>query len=337
MKANPPAGVVDRVAAAIRAGRLIGKGDRVLIGVSGGPDSVALWHLLLGLQDARQISVLAVHVDHQLRPSSTSDAEAVQQLGQRLQAPVVVVRRNVRAESRDRGWSLEDGARRIRYEVFRDLARARDLTRIAVAHTADDQAETVVMRMVRGTGLTGLTAIPSCRRVGPGDGVMIIRPLLGVWRREIMAYLQAHDLPYCLDETNADVQFLRNRIRVQLLPLLEQQYNPNIKTLLAQLAEQCQTDTAFLQDEARRYWRRLVKRPPSGSLAIRITGFLRQPQALQRQLMRLAIHDVQGDLTGFEFRHWLEIERLFRERPVGTILDLPNGTQLERQQAREEL
>ncbi len=343
----------ERVRQAIRANRLLERGERVLIGVSGGPDSVALLHLLVGLKDDLRLRLAVAHVDHQLRPDSQDDAEFVAGLARRFGLPAAIVRRDVRRESEARGLSLEDRARRVRYAAFQEIATEQAATRLALAHTADDQAETVLMRLLRGAGLTGLAGIPMTRvlgdvtpppaasagggfapkaqalRAAAGGGVTIIRPLLGVWREEVLGYLRQHRLSCRQDATNQDPRFLRNRIRHELLPLLEREYNPQLKRLLNQLAEQCRTDAGFLSEAAQRYWKRLVK-PQNGHLAIRQERFLSQPKALQRQLIRLAIQQVQGDLTGFEFRHWVEIERLFTERPTGTILDLPGHVRLER-------
>ena len=343
----------ERVRQAIRANRLLERGDRVLIGVSGGPDSVALLHLLVDLKDDARIRLAVAHVDHQLRSDSQDDAEFVADLARRWGLPVAVIRRDVRHASDARGLSLEDRARRVRYAAFQEIAREQQTTRLALAHTADDQAETVLMRLLRGCGLTGLAGIPMTRSLGEvtpppaasagggfapkaqalraaaGGGVTIIRPLLGVWREEVLGYLRQHRLSYRQDPTNQDTRFLRNRIRHELLPLLEREYNPQLKPLLNQLAEQCRTDAGFLSEAAQRYWKRLVK-PQHGHLAIHQERFLSQPKALQRQLIRLAVQRVQGDLTGFEFRHWVEIERLFADRPTGTILDLPGHVRFER-------
>jgi len=318
--------IAEQVRRAIASARLLRRDDRVLVGVSGGPDSVALLHLLAGLQEELRIWVGVVHVDHQLRAESAEDAAFVEDVASRLEVAVTVIRRDVRAEVARRKQSLEDGARQIRYESFLEAARASSANRVALAHTADDQAETVLMRLLRGCGVTGLCAIPVTRSLGE---TTIIRPLLGVWRAELLAYLKVHRLSFRQDATNEDPRFVRNRIRHELLPLLERAYNPHVKALLAQLAEQCRTDTAFLQEASQRHWKRLVK-SQNGHLDIRLDGLLKQPPAIQRQLIRLAIQRLHGDLTGFEFRHWRELERLMTERPVGTLLDLPGQVQAQR-------
>ena len=318
--------LVERLRAVLVEAHLVSRGDRVLVGVSGGSDSVALLHLLAALRSRLGIDLIVGHVDHQLRVDSAHDAAGVAALAATLGVPLECITRDVRRESTGRGCALEDAARRVRYDALRDIARRRGAGRLALAHTADDQAETVLMRLIRGAGLTGLTGIPTAR---PLDEVTIIRPLLGFWRSELLAYLERHQLTYREDPTNRDPAFLRNRIRMQLLPLLEREYNPHIKALCCQLAEQCQVDRAYLQGAATRYWKRLVKRQ-GHTLLIRRDGLARQPEAIKRMLVRLAIQQLQGDLNGFEFRHWRQIQRLAADQPVGAVVDLPGALQLQR-------
>ena len=323
---------LEQVHRSIQTSHLLPKGGRIVVAVSGGADSVALLHALHSLQVTERYWLHIIHVDHALRTTSHEDAAFVQALGKRWHIPVTIERHDVAARCAEAGWSLEDGARRIRYDCFLSVARRHSASHVALAHTADDQAETVLMRLMRGTGLMGLGAIPIQRQLD--EAVEVVRPLLDVWRRDIVDYLHAHRLTYRDDATNQDQRFVRNRIRHQLIPLLEREYNPEIKGALTQLAEQSRWDYSYLQAAAERQWKRLTKISQAHQVAITIRPFLRQPKALQRQLLRRAIQRLRGDLTRFEFRHWLEAERLFRERPVGTRLDLPGGLQLTREQDR---
>jgi tRNA(Ile)-lysidine synthase len=320
-----------RLRAAVVSGRLLNRGDHVLVGVSGGPDSVALLHLLAELRGSLGFRLSIVHVDHQLRPDSGEDARFVQQLAASLGLNAAVISRRVELQGRHRGLSLEDAARRIRYDAFLDAARRLQAGRLALAHTADDQAETVIMRMIRGAGPAGLSAIPLIRSLGE---LTVIRPLLHVSRHDVLAYLRQRRLAFRQDPSNADPRFLRNRIRSELLPMLERAYNPQIRGQLRQLADQCRAETAFLQQTALRYWKRLAK-CRDGQVVIRLRGFLRLPTVLQQHLFRLVIQRIQGDLAGFEFRHWLEIEELATARPLNSIVDLPGELQCVRE--RDEL
>ena len=326
---SPP--LLARVHQTIAAQQLLPARARVVLAVSGGADSIVLLHLFTLLRPERHLTLHVAHLDHGLREASRQDAAFVQRVAAQWKVPATLERRDIRARCAQEGWSLEDGARRLRYEFLLEVAHRQSATHLATAHTADDQAETVLMRVLRGTGLLGLGAIPVKRQL---QDVWVIRPLLQVWRWEIDAHLARLKLTPRHDATNADPAFLRNRIRHQLLPLLERDYNPNIKGALTQLAEQSRCDYAYLQQAAGRQWKRTVKSRRSAELAIPVHAFLRQPKALQRQLVRHTVLGLRGRLDAFEFRHWVEIERLFRERSVGTRLDLPGGIVLCREPAR---
>ena len=286
--------LVSQVRQTIAEHRLLPAGSRVMAAVSGGPDSVALLHALLKIRAALRLSLRIVHLDHGLRPDSAQDADFVRALGTRWRVPTTIERREVSTTCAREGWSLEDGARRVRYQVLLETARRYSADFIATAHTADDQAETVLMRFIRGAGLMGLGGIPIKRPLAPG--VWVVRPLL------------------------------------------EREYNPRMKPLLVQLARHSRSDYAYLEKAARRQWKRLVKagRAAGGAsngqteLAISIPRFRQQPQALQREVVRQAIHQLRADTGQLEFRHWLETEQLFAERPSGAVLDLPGGVQLVR-------
>ena len=312
--------------------------ERVVVAVSGGPDSVALLHILVQLNATWKLTIHVAHLDHGLREDSVDDADFVRALSTQWHLPVTMARRDVKAQCQHAGWSLEDGARRIRYQFLLEVARQQSASRIVLAHTADDQAETVLMRILRGTGLLGLSGIPIRRRLadaaGEGAGVWVVRPLLFVWREQLVDYLRQHGLTSREDPTNRDPHFVRNRLRHALLPLLEREYNPSVKRALVQLAEQSAWDTGYLEAAAARIWKRLGKVVSGSEVAIAVPTFLRQPQALQRQLLRHTIARMRGSLEPFEFRHWLEAQRLFTERPVGTLLDLPGGMQLRREPDR---
>jgi len=315
---------------ALAAHRLLSPGARVVVAVSGGADSIALLHTLVALRPAWRLSLFIAHLDHALRPDSSDDAEFVRWLGQRLEIDTSIERHDVGARCAQEECSLEDGARRIRHQFLLEVARRRSAEAIVLAHTADDQAETVLMRLLRGTGLMGLGAIALKR---PIEDRWLIRPLLEIWRSEVIAYVRRKGVAFREDPTNRDRRFLRNRIRHELLPLLERDYNPNVKSVLAHLAEQSRWDYAYLQEAAGRQWKRTVKVRPR-VVEVSMAAFLHQPPALQRQLLRQAIQQIKGDVRALEFRHWMEIQRLFTERPVGTLLDLPGGVQLRRERDR---
>ncbi len=332
LKASEPA-LLARVRDALKRQTPLPQQSRVIVGVSGGADSVALLHALCGLSKASRWRLIVGHVDHQLRPESQADAVFVQDLSRRLKLTCIVVSRDVRAVCTGEQLSLEDGARRVRYEAFQMIARQHAASHVVLAHTADDQAETVLLRLLRGSGLTGLAAIPWARplaeaRNSTDEPVSVLRPLLGCTRADVLEYLRAADLPHREDASNTDVQFTRNRVRHELLPAMEG-YNPAIRAHLAQLAEQVRSDCELLDAVTDRYWKR-VGRMQAGRLTLSLPALKRQPAAMQRLLVRRAIRLLQGDLRYFEYRHWEEVEQLFQDRPTGSVVSLPAGIRVER-------
>jgi tRNA(Ile)-lysidine synthase len=209
------------------AHRMVAPGDRVLVAVSGGPDSMALLHALWELRERLGLTLEVVTVDHGLRAEARAEGELVRDRAAALELPWHGVRVDVAAARQGRA-SLQDGARRARLAALAALATSLGAQRVALGHQADDQAETILFRVVRGTGLAGLTGIPPCR--GP-----FIRPLLDVSRAQVLAYLRQRSIPFVEDPSNADARYTRARLRHRVMPLLAQE-NPRIREALLSLA-----------------------------------------------------------------------------------------------------
>jgi tRNA(Ile)-lysidine synthase len=233
-----------RVLEFIRQSRMIAAGDRVGVAVSGGADSVGLFRLLESLRDELGVTLLAIHFDHMLRgQESDADARFVAELAQASGVEYFSARASVRAEAKRTGANLEDAARRLRYAFFERALREDRATRIAVAHTADDQAETVLGHVMRGTGLTGLAGIyPVVELSGGGT---FVRPLLAARRQELRDYLQSRGQMWREDATNLDETRLRARIRARLLPLLESDFSPAVVKHLGELARFAREEESF--------------------------------------------------------------------------------------------
>jgi tRNA(Ile)-lysidine synthase len=221
-------------------------GQAVLVGVSGGPDSVAL---LIGLAELRTElpGVRAAHVHHGWRgDAADADADWVLDLGRRLQVPTETLHVTPAQKSQHAGKSLEEGARDARYELLADAASRHGCGALAVGHTRDDQIETVLHHILRGTGLTGLAGMPSERPLS--DTVTLVRPLLAVSRAVVLTFLESRGQDFRLDATNADLGLTRNRLRLELLPLLRAQFNPQVDAALVRLAEQAAESSALLDE-----------------------------------------------------------------------------------------
>ena len=216
--------------------RLLSRGDRVLAAVSGGPDSVCLAHYLAAMRRRVGFTLVLLHVHHGLRGREADrDAESVRALGARLQTPVETALVDVRARAKARGKGLEDAARELRYAAIRRAARRLGCGKAATAHHMDDQAETVLLNLLRGTRLAALAGIPPRRPLGPG--LELIRPLLPLRRSEVLEYLRIHGLGHRLDRSNLALRFTRNWLRLKVLPELARR-QPRVREHLAGLADQ---------------------------------------------------------------------------------------------------
>lgn len=305
--------VIEKVKKTIKRYSLISKNDKVLVAVSGGPDSVALLSVLNGLKKELKLFLHIAHLDHMLRKDSGKDRLFVEKLAERLKLPFTATQVNVKLLAKK--GSVEEIARNARLGFLFRVAREIKADKIALGHNLDDQAETVLMRILRGSGLYGLAGILPKRTIA---GFQIIRPLIEVRRREIEAYLRRKKIKVRRDASNLEDIYLRNKIRNSLLPLLEREYNRNIKEVLANMADSAAYDYDYLIRAARRSIRK-----PTARIALK--KFLRMHPAMQRLVLRLMIAQVKGDTRRITFQHIKEIEDLVLNRPPNSIVDLPKG------------
>lgn len=310
--------LIDKVRKTVNKFGLIEKGDKVIVAVSGGPDSTALLMALNSLKYDYGLKLKIAHLDHMFRAKSETkkDYEYVLSLSKKLDIPLAHKRINVPAYAKETGLSLEEAAREKRYEFLLDAAKEAGAKKIALGHTLDDQAETVLMRLIRGAGLSGLRGIPLSRRL---DGKLIIRPLLEVWRKEVDAYLRSLRIKPMQDATNLMPKFFRNRIRNEVIKFLEK-YNPNIKESLARSAQNFFYDYEALEEIVDKEFAGCAK-VKGGSVKILIRDLKKNRTGLQRGILRKAIETLKGDLRGIDYSHVEDIEDLIAARR-GAV-DLP--------------
>mgnify|MGYP001610427287 FL=1 len=311
---------LDKIQNTIKKFSLLAKADKVIVGVSGGPDSVALCLALQKLKEAWNLKLYVAHLDHGLRAGSGKDVEFVRKLCRNLEIEFFSKKIEVRRFCPV--GSLEEAARKARFEFFSALSKKLNADKLALGHNLDDQAETVLMRLIRGAGLSGLSAILPKRDI---NGLCVIRPLIETSRYEINGFLGKENAAYRSDPTNKEDIFLRNRIRKYLLPLLEKNYNKNIKAVLASLAQVSGQDYLFIEEEARNIFRTIARNKKNVVISLNLNKLKLLPVSLRRMVIRLSIAKVQGDTRRIEFRHLAEIEDLLINRPVLSIVHLPKG------------
>ncbi len=297
---------------------LLRKKDKILVAVSGGADSLTLLFKLTTLRNKMGLTLHIAHLDHMLRPDSGKDAAFVKKLGEKLSIPVTI--KSINLKTGHIKGSLEELAREARLDFLIKLAKKIKADRIALGHNLDDQAETVLMRLIRGTGLSGLSGISVKRKI---KGAIFIRPLLETSRSQIESFLKRKGVKPRIDSTNRQDLFFRNKIRHQLIPLLKNKYNQNIVETLANLAESASYDYEYLDS--------LAKSSIKGNnLRLNLEKLVKLHPAILRLRVRQSIACIQGDTRRISFQHIKEIEELLYSRPEKSIVDLPKGISVQK-------
>jgi tRNA(Ile)-lysidine synthase len=283
------------ILSAVRHKMLI-SGDGVLVAVSGGPDSVAMLHALHARSADLAISLHVAHLNHGIRGDQSNLDEAfVCNLAHESRLPITVGHVDVPAMRAEQHIGEEEAARIARHRFLRGTAESVGANKIAIAHTADDRAETILLNILRGCGVDGLGAMR------PVDG-MIVRPLIETSRREVEQYIAEHALPYRIDETNADITYARNRVRHKVIPLLEREFNPEVKSALVRLGEIAASQSDLVEELAESSLQTLVH-----GEGLDAGLFANLPRALQFQIARSEVMRLKGDLADVTFE---QIERI---------------------------
>ncbi len=293
--------VLEKFAGYVQDHGLLQEGEQIVVGVSGGPDSLCLLDLI-----SRWGAIpIVAHFDHKLRPESANEAEFVREIS---------INRGMLFElgeagiEKTEGGSLEERARLVRYRFLVDVARKYSVDKLAVGHTYDDQVETILMHFLRGAGPAGLRGMLPATEMSdwvgiPGSsGLMLVRPLLSVTHEETLAYCEQVGLEPRFDRSNRDETYFRNRIRHHLLPILEE-YNPGARGVIYSLGEIMRAEVEYLQQEVDAHWSRTTQVLSSDALIVRASSFQELPLALQRGILRRAITELRPDIRDLGFDH----------------------------------
>lgn len=302
---------------------MISQNDRIVIGVSGGPDSMALLHFLYYLCDKYSLYIHAAHLNHMLRgQESESDTGYVREFCNKLHIPCSIRYVDIDEMSKSMGLSLEEAGRKARYDFFMETAKEAGASKIALAHNMNDQAETILLRIMRGTGLEGLCGIKPVR-----DGVFI-RPLIYTRRSEIEDYCEVNNINPRIDSTNLKPIYARNIVRLELIPYIKEKFNPNIENVLSSMAELMRCDDDFLKGYTSRIYEEIAIKSEN-KIDIDLIRLKNIHDSIKKRVLRMAVADIRGNLTGIENKHVSLIQSIIDLGFTGAAVELPGGIRAE--------
>jgi tRNA(Ile)-lysidine synthase len=300
--------LLNKIRQTLNCHNMIASGDKVLVALSGGSDSVALLAILRELSEELEIKLFAAHFNHLARgEDSYQDAQFVKTMCEEWNIKAYFSEKDVKNEKVKLKRSFQETARILRYTFFKEVLKDIEGDKTALGHTADDQAETVLMNFTRGSGLKGISGIPPVREE-------IIRPLIACRKRELLNYLEKFSIGFCIDSTNKSKIYLRNRVRADFIPYLEENFNPNIVDRLSYMSQLVRDDVAILTNLTQEYFDKLSFEKRMGesvSLGLKELNLLNP--GLKRRLLLLAIEFVKGDLRRIESGHVIRLDEFSKK------------------------
>jgi tRNA(Ile)-lysidine synthase len=304
---------------------MLKSGDRVIVGVSGGPDSMAVLYLLHHLGKRYDLVLQVAHLNHGFREREAQrDAHFVEHAARELGLPCVIETFDVPAYKKSRSLSSQEAARIIRYRFLEEVRKKTNASKIALGHNADDQAETLMMWLLRGTGLKGLGGMPPVR-----DGI-IIRPLIETTRKEIETFLSKKDIPFVVDSSNQTTDYVRNRLRQELFPLLTKNYNPQIVKKLVNTASIISLENEYLENISKVMLDEIIVSENRTSVVIGSKELLALPLAMQLRCLRTVLEKVKGSLKKISSIHLYDMLGIVVSGEPHKVLKLPDGIRVEK-------
>ena len=303
---------------------LLAVGDKLLVGVSGGPDSLALLDAIVKLG----YPVVVAYFNHRLREQAMEELEYVKNISNGWGLPFITEAGDTRKYADEHRLSIEEAARELRYQFLFEAAKRVDAVAVVVGHNADDQVETVVMHLMRGAGLDGLSGMGYRVLSGWSEDIPLVRPLLGTWREEVLEYCDNRGLKPCFDRSNLDVTFFRNRLRHELIPSFEQ-YNPNFKALIWKMSETVSEDREVLNDLVENILSDLLLEKSQSLISLDLQAFAGKKLGIQRRVLRKIISMLRPGLKDIGYDGIEQIILLLKDPPKSREADLFSGLKLE--------
>lgn len=311
--------IINSVRQTIKRENLIEKNDKILIALSGGPDSICLLDIMIKLKDEYNLTLYAAHLNHRIRGiDAQEDSLFCQKICKKNNVTFFVKNIDIPELAVQQSRGVEEVARDVRYDMFFDIKNKLGINKIAVAHNLDDQAETMLMKMFRGSGIQGLRGIDYKRKDG------IIRPLLDIYKSQINEYCDVNNLNPRIDKTNFESDYSRNKVRLDLIPYIENNYCENIKQILSRTANVIRDDYNYIEKVSKEHYELLVKNKSDDEIILDLPLLKNTDTAIQKRVIRLAILDIIGNLNNIENVHTVDSLSLL-EKSDGKIINLPKN------------
>ncbi|MBI2931648.1 MAG: tRNA lysidine(34) synthetase TilS [Planctomycetes bacterium] len=326
--------ILKKVFLTIEGYDLIRPNETVVLAVSGGPDSVAMLHILRDINKMEQLGwkMHVAHFNHGIRgKAADEDEEFVRQLAAKLDVPFHVEHANVKGLKEGQKVSLEEAGRNARLSYLGNLGMKLGAQKVALGHNMDDQAETILHRIIRGTGLRGLKGMSPIRLISRKHDLFFVRPLVELERHEIETYLRERQITFRIDQSNADISITRNRLRHKLIPLIESEFNPRVKSALVKLGQTAGSFYLLLREIANEVYENAKMLAGEGEVCLSVEEFAKLPPAIQTLIIDKAVKTVLGIMPQLHFEHYLEIIGLCDERSFHKAVRLPKGLEARRE------
>ena len=309
--------LIEKVENLINSKMLISEGDHIIVGVSGGPDSICLLHVLLQIQKQKNnFKITVAHINHLIRQNAILDEKYVDSFCNKNNIPIFIKRADVEEIARKRKIGTEEAGRAVRYEFFEEVRKKVKANKIATAHNANDNAETMILNIIRGCGIDGLNGIEA------NNGI-IIRPLINIRRDEIEKYCKLNKLNPREDESNLETIYQRNKVRNIMIPYVKKEFNNNIVETLNRLSKLAQEETNYIEEITIKQYLNIVKSEENGKIELCLNAFNNLETVIKKRLIRYTIEKTIGNIQGIGNIHVEDIIKMC-DKKIGNKFLTPN-------------
>ena len=306
---------------------LVENGDKILLGVSGGPDSLAMLDLFYRIRESFNLELIVFHLNHCFREEATSEAKFVEQICNEYDIKVFIEKCDVPQIAKQKGLSSEEAAREVRLDFMTEKASQLNVDKIALAHHKDDLVETIFLNLVRGSGLKGLSGISPCTEIRQ---FKIIHPLLSLYQEEIEDYCKERNLNPRRDPTNQQTIYTRNKVRHKIIPYIEQEINPSVKEVMVRMSNLIREEDDYLDKLAKKSLQNVIIDKNKDQFTLSLDGLKNLPPVIRRRVIRKSIYYVKNEPANLYYKHYQDIDELIMNGETGKMLDLPDEIKVKR-------